>query len=268
VHRSSNKKNLLIQSKKFFYNLLNARITNVGEWKAILNAIGNMVEEAMFIVNNDGITFRGMDPSHVALLDVTFPKSSFDHLDSKTSFFGLRVNDFKTVFNTASNNDTVELFIENENMMRVSINGTIDMEYNIHLIEKQEVNTPIPKTDYKAKISVNPNTLSRIISNIQHISEFIEINCNQERVEFSGKGDLGDAKINLDKQNPELKELNLSEDSSAVYSLEYMEKIIRDIGKASKNVSMEYANNNPIHLLFEMPSMVRVEYYLAPRTNN
>jgi len=49
------------------YNLLlKARLTNVGEWKAILNAIGSMVEEAMFIVNDDGITFRGMDPSHVA----------------------------------------------------------------------------------------------------------------------------------------------------------------------------------------------------------
>jgi len=237
----------------------------VGEWKAILNAIGDMVEEAMFIVNDDGITFRGMDPSHVALLDVTFPKSSFDHLDSHTSFFGVRIDDFKTVFNTATNTDTIELNIENDSTMKVSINGSLDMEYNIRLIEKKEVNTPIPKTDYKAKLSVEPNTLSRIISNIQHISEYVTINCNPERVEFSGKGDLGDAKINLDKGSPDLKELNLSEDSSAVYSLEYMAKIIRDIGRASKMVNMEYANKNPIHIIFEMPSLVKVEYYLAPR---
>ena len=67
----------------------------MGEWKAILSAISDLVEDAMFIVNDDGITFRGMDPSHVALLDVTFPKSSFDHLESETSFFGIRVDDFK-----------------------------------------------------------------------------------------------------------------------------------------------------------------------------
>jgi len=223
------------------------------------------VEDAMFIVNNDGITFRGMDPSHVALLDVTFPKSSFDHLESETSFFGIRVDDLKTVFNTAANTDTIELNIENERLMKVSINGSLDMEYNIHLIEKHEVNTPIPKTEYKTKLSVEPNTLSRIISNIQHISDFVMINCNSERVEFSGQGDLGDAKISLDKQNPNLKKLDLQEDSSAVYSLEYMARIIRDIGKASKMVNMEYADKNPIHIIFEMPSLTKVEYYLAPR---
>ena len=244
---------------------MNARLKNVGEWKAILNAIGDMVEEAMFIVNDDGITFRGMDPSHVALLDVTFPKSSFDHLEGETSFFGIRVEDFKTVFNTSANTDTVELTIENDRMMKVSVTGSLDMEYNLRLIEKQEVNTPIPKTEYKAKLSVEPDTLSRIVSNIQHISEYLTINCNTAGVEFSGKGDLGDAKINLDKGTPDLKELDLSQDSSAVYSLEYMAKIIRDIGKASKMVNMEYADKNPIHIIFEMPSLAKVEYYLAPR---
>jgi len=94
------------------------------------------------------------------------------------------------------------------------------------------------------------------------------INSNTERVEFSGQGDLGDAKINLDKESKDLKKLDLQEDSSAVYSLEYMARIIRDIGKASKMVNMEYANKNPIHISFEMPSLAKVEYYLAPRVEN
>lgn len=247
--------------------MLKARIKNVGEWKAVLNAIGDIVDDAMFIVNDDGITFRGMDSSHVALLDVTFPKSSFEELDTKTSFFGLRVDDFKTVMNTASNEDVVELQIENQGLLNVSIKGPLSMEYNIRLLEKKEVNTPIPKTEYKAKLSMEPETLARILSNIEKISDHVTIDCNLSRVEFSGKGDVGDAKINLDKGNPELKQILSDEDSIAVYSLEYMAKIIRDIGKASKLVKMEYANKNPIHINFEMPSMARVEYYLAPRVD-
>jgi len=106
-------------------NLLKARIRNVGEWKAVLNAIGDIVEDAMFIVNDDGITFRGMDPSHVALLDVTFLKSSFDVLESKTSFFGIRVDDFKTVMNTVSNDEVVEMIINDQGIMKISITGTL-----------------------------------------------------------------------------------------------------------------------------------------------
>jgi len=222
----------------------------------------------MFIVNTDGITFRGMDPAHVALLDVTFPKSSFDHLESQTSFFGIRIDDFKTIFNTAANTDTVELNIEDGHLMKVSVTGSLNMEYNLRLIQKQQVNIPIPKTDYKAKVSIEPSTLSRIIFNIEHISEYLTINCNQEGVEFSGQGDMGDGKISLDRENPDLKKLESSQDSSAVFSLEYMAKIIRDIGKASKTVNMEYADKSPLHILFEMPSMVIAEYYLAPRVQD
>ena len=46
---------------------LNCQIKNVEEWKATIDAISVIVEDAMFIVNHDGISFRGTDPSHIAL---------------------------------------------------------------------------------------------------------------------------------------------------------------------------------------------------------
>jgi len=242
-----------------------ARLSNVGEWKAILNAIGDIVEEAMFVVNTDGISFRGMDPAHVALLDITFPKSSFDHFESQTSFFGIRTDDLKTIFNTAANTDIVELKIEDEGFIKVSVTGSLNMEYNLRLIQKQEVNTPIPKIECNAKVSLEPNTLSRIILNIERISEYLTINCNQKGLEFSGQSDIGNGKISLDKESTDLIKHELSQDSLAEYSLEYMGKIIRSIGKASKIVNMEYADKKLLHLLFEMPSNAKAEYYLAPR---
>ena len=183
--------------------LLRARIKNVEEWKAIINAIGDTVDEAMFICNTDGITFRGMDPSHIALLDITFPKSSFEELESRTNFFGLRIDDFKKIMNAAANNDVVELEILDSGIMKVSINGTLKMEFNIKLIEKTEVNTPIPKTDYKSRISLDPNTFARILSNLQPISEYVKIDCQTNKVQFSGKSEVGDAKTDIEKGNPE-----------------------------------------------------------------
>ena len=37
---------------------LNCQIKNVEEWKATVDAISVIVEDAMFIVNHDGISFR------------------------------------------------------------------------------------------------------------------------------------------------------------------------------------------------------------------
>ena len=251
-----------------FILLLEAKIKNVNEWKAILDAIADVVEEAMFICNDEGITFRGIDPAHVALLDITFPKSSFESFDCQTSFFGLRVNDFKNVMNAAGNSDVVELQIDNEEKMKVLVNGMLKMEYTLKLLEKTEVNTPIPKVDAKSKATLSPSALVKIISNIEKVAENVTISCLPDKIQFTGKGDIGDAKIDLERNNPELLVLDTSEDSLSTYSLEYMAKIIRSIGRTCKNVNMEYGTKSPMHMLFEMPSMTRVEYYLAPRIDN
>jgi len=248
--------------------LLEARFNNVDEWKAILQAIGDISEEAMFISNQDGITFRGIDPSHVSLLDITFPKSSFELYNCHATFFGINVHDLKNIISAASNNDSIDFIIEDPHKMKISIHGSLEMRYDLNLIERSEVNTPIPKVEAKSKISVSPNTLSKIISNIERISEYITISTIPEKIQFMGSGLIGNAQVELDKNDPELSLFEVQEDSSSMYSLEYMAKIIRNIGKASKSVNIEYGTKTPIHMIFEMPSMTKVEYYLAPRMEN
>ena len=209
------------------------------EWKAVLNAISDVVEDAMFICNNDGITFRGMDPAHIALLDVTFPKSSFDVLETKTSFFGIKIDDFKKVLHACGNSDVIEFIIEGQDVLKIYASGSLEMKFNLKLIEKTSTNIPIPKVEYKAKATLDPNVFSRILTNLQPISEYISIICNHEKIQFSGKGDVGDAQIHIEKGNPELKNLETLEITNAVYSLDYMAKIIRSIGRAANNVSIE-----------------------------
>lgn len=244
--------------------VFNVKIKNIDEWKAVVNAMGNIVEDAMFICNDDGVTFRGMDPAHITLLDATFPKSSFESFEAQTSFFGINVNELKRVLSTANLGDEIQLQIDNPSSLRVSITGSLNMEYNIRLVERTEVNVPIPKITCTSKISVNSATLGRIMSNLSQISDYVSIDCFENNVDFYGKGDSGDAKINIKNTNPDLYEINTSETSSATYSLEYMAKIIRDIGRASNKVNIQYASKHPMHMQFEMPS-AKVEYYLAPR---
>jgi len=245
--------------------LLKAKIKNVSEWKAVINAVGDIVDEAMFICNDDGITFRGMDSAHISLLDVTFPKSSFESFETQTSFFGIKVDELKRILSTTNPDDEMQIQIENHSSMHVTITGSLNMEYNIHLIERTEVNVPIPKTEYKSKISLDSGTLFRIMSNLSQMSEFVTIDCFPNKVEFSGKNDSGDAKINLENTNPDLYEIKTSGPNSAVYNLEYMAKIIRDLGRASNKVNLEFSSKNPLKMQFKMPSSAKVEYYLAPR---
>ena len=50
--------------------VFSAKTNGAEEWKAIISAISTLVEEATFEATVEGISFRGMDPSHVALIAV------------------------------------------------------------------------------------------------------------------------------------------------------------------------------------------------------
>ena len=47
-----------------------AKTKSPEEWKAVASAISTLVDEATFEATAEGISFRGMDPSHIALIDI------------------------------------------------------------------------------------------------------------------------------------------------------------------------------------------------------
>lgn len=245
--------------------MLIAKFTNVFEWRSSLIAIGDMGDDAMFICNNEGITFRGMDPSHVALLEVHFPKSSFLELDCEASFFGVNVTDFMNIMTTAGDGDLVELNIKGKESMKIKVDGSLKMEFNLRLIERSEVNIPMPRIEVGTKISLAPNMFAKILGNIERVSAHLMMNSLENGIEFSGKGDTGDARINLEKGNVNLTLHEIIEESISTYDIVLMAKIIRSIGKTCTTVNMEYGNQTPVKMLFEMPSLAKAEYYLAPR---
>ena len=248
--------------------LLNVKFTNILEWKSILQAINEITEEVMFICNPNGITFRGMDSSHVSLLEITFPRSAFISFNCTTTFFGISVSDLKTMINSASNNDQIELLIDTPHKMKISINGNLQINYDLNLIEKSTINSPTPKMNSTSKISLSPDILIKIMSNIERVSENVKISSISEKIQFSGSGLIGSATVDLEKNSVDVSLLEVTQDVSSIYSLEYMAKIIKNIGKASKNVNLQYGDKTPMHMLFEMPSQTQVNYFLGYKTIN
>ena len=51
------------------------------EWKTIVSTLQNLTEEASFDVDASGITFRAMDPSHIALIDLVWEAGGFEKFE-------------------------------------------------------------------------------------------------------------------------------------------------------------------------------------------
>ena len=244
-----------------------AKTNTSDEWKAIISAISTLVEEATFEATVEGVSFRGMDPSHVALIDISWPNSAFEKYSCDGDIkFGVRIDEFSKLIKRAQKKDGIEINISDDNMLHVSIGK--NKKYKMRLIESSASDTPLPKIDYDSKITLSSSRLDKILGDIDVVSDYLSIKTTQKNVEFSGKGDAGEATINLEKDTEDVEEISVSQESSGTYSLEYLDPIVKAVGGTADSIICEFSTEKPLRIEFKVTNIGRIHFYLAPRVES
>lgn len=244
-----------------------AKSSSPTEWKLIANTVATLVEEATFEATAEGLGFRAMDPSHIALIDLFLPNSAFEKYDCDGVFkFTVRVDDFSKLLKRAESKDSVEVMSGEDETLLLRFSNSYKREFRIHLIESMGGPTPLPKLSFNTKLLISTSSFQRILSDVSTISDHILIETSKDRLIFSGKSDMGDVSASLDKSSTDLLELQVREESKATYSIEYLLNITKVASSASDTVSLEYSSKMPLKLEFKLGERGgRVNFYLAPR---
>lgn len=258
-------------------------ITKTSEiWKSISSAIMTIIDEALFDAGPQGITFRSMDPSHIALIDINWPSSAFEKYHCVSTIkFGVRIDEFAKIIKRANANDSIEIGVALDNSslnIKTQGDGGYLRNYKMRLIESTGNTSPLPQMTFDSKIVIGIATLDKILSDVGAISEKITIDSsgggistNKKTVIFSGDSDRGEARVTMDANDDKskvefLEEITVKETSKSTYNIDFISKIIRAIGHQSSNlVTIEYSSNKPLRLEFLLSGIVKLQFYLAPR---
>ena len=244
-----------------------ARTSTSNEWKAVISAITTLVEEATFEATVEGISFRGMDPSHVALIDISWPNSAFEKYSCDSDIkFGVRIDEFSKLIKRAEKSEGIEINISDDNMLHVAIGK--NKKYKMRLIESSASDTPLPKISYDSKIALSSARLDKILGDIDVVSDYLSIKTTSKNAEFSGKGDAGEAVINLEKNKDELEDISVSQESTGTYSLEYLDPIVKAVGGTADSIICEFSSEKPLRIEFKVANIGRIHFYLAPRVES
>ena len=235
--------------------------------KAIISAVSTLVEEATFTATAEGITFRGMDPSHVALIDISWPNSAFEKYECDDEVkFGVRIDEFSKMIKRADKKDSIEISISDQNMMLVSVGK--NKKYKMRLIESAATDTQLPKIPYDCKLSMASSKFDKMLGDVQVVSDYLTIKATDSKVEFSGKGDSGEVTIDLDKSEDGVEEISSKEDSVGSYSLEYLNPIVKAVGPNAGVITCEFSSSKPLRVEFKVANIGRIHFYLAPRVES
>ncbi len=247
--------------------VFSAKTSGSDDLKAIISAISTLVEEATFVANAEGITFRGMDPSHVALIDISWPNSAFEKYECDSDIkFGVRIDEFSKLIKRAEKKDSIEISISEDNMLLVTIGK--NKKYKMRLIESSATDTPLPKIPYDAKIELSTTAFDKVLGDVQVVSDYLTIQASESTSEFSGKGDSGEVVINLEKDNEDIQDISVKEDSTGTYSLEYLNPVVKAVGTTAGTITCEFSSAKPLRIEFKVANIGRIHFYLAPRVES
>jgi len=237
------------------------------EWKAVASAIKTLVEEATFEVSNEGLIFRAMDPSHIALVDLKWPNSAFSRFESDKPFkFSIRVEDFVKLVGRSDTKDSVEISSTEEDALLVRLMNGYKREFKIHLIESTTSTAPLPKLDLDAKVLMSKSVFEKVLNDISVVADQVTVHALKDKISFSGKSDIGAATVQLDKNGADILELEVKDECKATYNVDYLTNISKAIGSASDTITAEYSSKKPIRLQFKLNEQgAQVHFYLAPR---
>ena len=243
-------------------------------WRMIVAAVQTLSEDSTFDVDSDGVRTRAMDPSHVALLDVKFPTSSFENFRCpKPTRFTIHMEDFSKIVKRSELKESFELSRAKSKSLAIKIGSThYRKEFELHLLDDELKTSPLPKLTFTTRFSMGLDPFQQILTDISVVSTTVGVAVSNGSVALSGKGDSGKAEVKIGKGDGALLQEasveNGSDETKAYYNLEYLLKIVKAVASFSDLVKFEYSSKMPLRIEFlnlEKRSTGPIQFYLAPK---
>lgn len=235
-------------------------------WRSIVEALSSLVDEANFIATPEGIRMKAMDPSHIAMIDFEMPKAAIDDYRCSEEFqLGINLDEMTKIMRRGSSGDSLELTLnEKTNRLNARFKGKAIRTFSLALLDLQMEELPTPKIEFNAFAKVTTDVLRQAIDDAAIISDHIRMVSSNKELGLFASGDTGELEIKLNKKSDALLEMNVKEESKAMYALDYMSDIMK-AASTTDIVELQYSTNMPIRLDFVLLNGGRIVYYLAPR---
>mgnify|MGYP001560345171 CR=1 FL=1 len=234
--------------------------------KESISIISDLVNEARFKVNKEGIELVAMDPANVAMVIFKLLSSTFIEYDVKKDVeIAINLSNLKQVLRRAKPNDMLTLELDPDNKLKIQLKGDNVRTFNLPIIELDEKEQKIPDLSFPVSIKIPSVVLNEAIEDVDVVAESVAFIAEPKKFTIYAEGDLSQAKIEM-KESENVK-IKADEKAKAKYSVEYLKKMISG-SKIADEVSIQFNNDYPLKLEYKTVDKVMLSFILAPRVEN
>ena len=221
----------------------------ISAFRCLMSALKEILTETNIIFTPQGIKIINIDESHTILVSVNLPSENFQEYVCKKEkiIIGVNMLHLFKLITTIENNDTLTIYIENEDYIDGIVtflglkfeNGDIKQckTQKLKLIEPDQEEMEYPDVKFSSIINLPSADFQKIIRDFTSLSKKIEIKSIGNEIIFKCQGPFASAEIHRAESDGSM-EYILKQENSKIISGEYSLKNLSYFIKCTNLCSM------------------------------
>ena len=230
-----------------------------------MKVLNTVVEDVNLVFDHDGVSVMALDPSHIAMVDFHLPDTDFDRYYVDQPFtVCLRLETVLKALNKISKKDRSLIFEydQDKDQVTLELRSDIQRRKTLDVLEPIEQKIPNPKIFMKSTTRILLDVVKRIIDDFKD-HEHLTLESNDRGITFSINSDDLKETTPILRENDNILDHGVEEDTRSVYSMSYLTDFIREAKKISEVVNIQFSTDLPMKIDVELPRGHLI-YWVAP----
>ena len=243
-------------------------VDDAKRYKNATDAIVNLIDEGQLEISKDGLFLRAMDPSQIAMVVFSMPKTAFVDFDAPTpsAKVGLNFDNISKILSRTRGGEKLEISQADNKLQLKFIGAKRKRSFKVPVLDMPAGATKEPALTHDAVIKVSSSHFKESLRDCALVSSHISLSASEEGFAIEVHGDSSDLTEESEKQSEEIMEMKVTKPAKATFPLQYLDDIVKACPENSP-IMIHLKSNAPLKVEYEVES-AKVTYYLAPRIDS
>lgn len=239
-------------------------VCNTKDFKKIVDAMSNLVDEICFEVDENGIKASAMDPSHVALVSVNLPKEAFDEYVADIHDIGIDLEALKKFMSRGKSNEKMILELDEEkNKLNITFKNEATRKFSIALYDVSSTNLKVPEIEYPNEILIKTGGFVEALKDAELVNDHVTLKVDNDVFTVYSKGDLNQSETVFENGSETILDLKIDSPSRSTFNLAYLKDITKSTS-ADDVLKIYLGSDMPVKIEYEIAN-ANLLFLLAPR---
>ena len=247
--------------------MFNIKLDDARVLNGCVGVISDFITEANFQISREGIDLIAMDPANISMVVLKLLPSAFATYEvTEPQSITVNLDNFKQAIKRSKPGDVLNLSLD-KNKLVIDIKGKSKKKFSIPLLEREGKDRKVPNLEFNAIVELDASELKDIVEDASIVGDALSFEANPDTF-AAHAGDQGSkVRIDLERGNQALVNLQVKEPVQAIYSVEYLKKMAKTSSLAD-TATVQFSKDYPLRLDFKSLNKFQMSFILAPRIEN